>query len=142
MRGGEGIVDVKIAERGEAIDHVRRVLLLAGEEAGIFEQADLAGGERGDRFRRAFPRDETHRAAEHALERLGDEREAHLGIGHALGPAEMGEDEHDSALVRQFGDGRHGGAQAGIVGDGAVGHRHVQILAHQHALAVDVAHIV
>ena len=34
------------------------------------------------------------------------------GAAAALGPAEMRQQQDDGALVAQFGDGRHGGAQA------------------------------
>ena len=41
-------------------------------------------------------------------------------------------------LVAQFGDRRHRGAQPRVVADRAVLHRHVEIDAHQHALAGQV----
>jgi hypothetical protein len=42
VRGGEGVVDVEVAERREPLDGLGRVLLLARIEAGILEDADLA----------------------------------------------------------------------------------------------------
>src|SRR3984957_1300545 len=50
----------------------------------------------------------------------------------------MAEQDHLGAGLAQLLDGRQGGAQAGVVADHAVLHRHVEIDADQHALAAQV----
>ena len=56
----------------------------------------------------------------------------------ALGPAEMREQDDLAALVGDLADGRHDALDARGVGHAAVFHRHVEIDAQQHALALDV----
>ena len=82
------------------------------------------------------------RAAEHLGRRPGDRLQREFGRGAILGPAEMREQDDLGALVGQFGDGRRDALDAGGVGDLAVGDRNVEVDAHQHALAADVADIV
>ena len=50
--GGEGVVDVDVAELGELVDEGRVVLFLRLVEAGVLEQQDVAVLHRGDRLRR------------------------------------------------------------------------------------------
>ncbi len=54
----------------------------------------------------------------------------------------MGEQDDAAALVGDFLDGRLGGADAGVVGDLAVGHRDIEIDADKDALALEVRKIV
>ena len=56
----------------------------------------------------------------------------------ALRAAEMREQDHLGALVGDLGDGGRHALDAGGVGDHAVLHRHVEVDAHQHALALHV----
>ena len=64
------------------------------------------------------------------------------GVRAALRPAEMGEQDDLGALVGELEDGRRDALDAGRVGDLAVGDRHVEVDADQHALALDVADVV
>ncbi len=113
--GGEGVVDVEIAEAGETLRHRRIVLLLAPEEAGIFEDGDVARLEHRYVLLRHLPVDVAHRPAEHLLIGPGDERQ---GIVRArrFRPTEMGEEEDDGTLVGELGHRRQGGSEAGVVG--------------------------
>ena len=61
-----------------------------------------------------------------------------LRIGPALGPAEMRDDDDAGAALGQVLQARHQPLQPRRVGDLAVLDRHVEIGAHQHALALDV----
>ena len=66
-----------------------------------------------------------------------------IGFSESFGsrpfrPAEMREQDDLAALVGDFGDGRRDALDAGRVGDLAVLHRHVEVDAQQHALALDV----
>ena len=49
VRGGEGVVDIDVAELGERGDEGRIVLFLAGVEARVLQAEDVAGLHRGDR---------------------------------------------------------------------------------------------
>src|SRR5262249_44676903 len=53
--------------------------------------------------------------------------------------AEMGEQDHLTALVGNLADGRSHALDAGHVGDFAVLDRHIEIDAHEHALAAHVS---
>ena len=142
MRGREGVVDVEVAERREPLDHRRVVLFLAAEEAGVLEDRDIAGPERRDRRVGALPVDVAHLAAEDVGIGTREHRQRRVRVRHALGPAEMREDQHDRAAVGEFGDGRQRRTQPGVVGDGAIRHRDVEVFADQHALAADLTHVV
>ena len=73
---------------------------------------------------------------------LGDRLQREFGLGPALRPAEMREQDDLGALVGELQDGRRDALDAGRVGDLAVGDRHVEVDADQHALALDVADVV
>ena len=64
-------------------------------------------------------------------------RSEYFGSG-PFGAAEMRQQDHLAALVGDLGDGRRDSLDAGRVRDLAVLHRHVEIDAHQHALALEV----
>ncbi len=69
--------------------------------------------------------------------RRGDGLERILRV-RSLRPAEVREQDHLAALVRDLGDGRRDALDAGRVGDLAVLGRHVEIDAEQNALSVHV----
>ncbi len=48
MRGGEGVVDIEVAEVGEGGDKSRIVLFFLFVEAGVLETKDVAVLHRGD----------------------------------------------------------------------------------------------
>ena len=99
--GGEGVVDVDVAELGQRGDERGIVLLLARVEAGVFEQQDVAGLHRGDRgFGRGADAvlGEGDRPARRCARRGGDRLQRLLRVA-ALGPAEMREQDHLAALV-------------------------------------------
>ena len=140
VRGGEGVVDADVAELGERRDEGRIVLLLALVEAGVLEQQDVAGLHRGDRGLGLPPMQSSAKATGRSItarHRGGDRLERFLRVA-ALRPAEMREQDDLAALVRDLGDGRRHALDAGRVGDLAVLHRHVEIDAQQHALALHV----
>jgi hypothetical protein len=141
VRGRKSVVDVKIAQRGEALHDGRVVLFLAAKEARILKQGDVARLKRRDRFRVTFPIDKAHLPTEHMGERLRDLGQGEFG-GWRFRPAEMGEHQHDCALVRQFGQRWRCGAEPRVIRDARAVHRHVQILADEHAFATHVTDIV
>ena len=64
------------------------------------------------------------------------------GAGPSLGRPKWASRMTLAPLPDEFGDGRRDALDAGGVGDLAVGDRHVEVDAHQHALAADVADVV
>ena len=141
MRGGEGVVDVNIAKRGQSVDDRGVVLLLALVEAGVFEQQDVAVLHRGDGggglvadavFR------EGDRAAEALGDRCGDGPQRVFRVRSRFRAAEMGEQDHLAALVGDVLDRGQHAVDAGRVGDLPVLHRHVEIDAHENALALGI----
>jgi hypothetical protein len=54
----------------------------------------------------------------------------------------MGKQDHLGAFVGEFRDGRLDAFDAGGVGHPAVGGRHIEVDAHEHALSPDVADLI
>ena len=141
VRGGERVVDENIAERGEFLHEARLVLLFLLVEACILQAEDVAGLHRVDRGLGLLA-DASSAKATGRAESLGDRRRDRLerlvGID-SLWPAEMSEQDHFAALVGDLGDGRRHALDARCVADLAVLHRHVEVDAQQHALALTSA---
>ena len=116
------------------------VLFLAGMKAGVLQADDVAVLHRRHR---AFGGvadavvDEFDRPLDDVRD-LGGDRLERIFLVAALRAAEMREQDHLGALVGDFGDGVRHALDAGGVGDHAVLHRHVEVGAHQHALALHV----
>ena len=132
---------------GELFGEGRVVLLLALVEAGVFEQQDVAVVRCLATALGGLVADAVGGEGDGPADDLGRRRSAigsseNSGSGPPFGPAEMGEQDDLGALVGQLGDGRRDALDAGRVGDLAVGDRHVEVDAHQHALAADVADVV
>ena len=141
MRGAERVVDEDVAEFGDLLREGRIVLFLAGMEARVLEQEDIAVLQLGDgRLRNvahAIVR-ERDRASDGLGQRFGHGRQRHRGHDLALRPVEVGKHDHARALLRQFANGGRLAVDAQRVGDPAVLHRHVQIGADEHALPLHV----
>src|SRR5918996_1385121 len=141
MRGGKGVVDIKIAMLGEPFGEAWVVLLLAGIEPYILQHGDLAGLEP----RKAVPcfladavADEADIGAAHQLlHLLRDRLQRGLGRDH-LGTAEMRQHDHLGPFAGELGDGRKHAGDAGRIGDLAVLDRHVEIDADEDPLAANV----
>src|SRR5437660_883536 len=108
VRRREGIVDEKVAERGELRDEAGIVLLLAAVESGVLEAEDLAVRKSSNGRLRRLP-DAIRRECHWPLQHLGDGGhdwgEGSLRI-RALRPAEMGKEDDFAALVGNFPDRR------------------------------------
>ncbi len=141
MRGGEGVVDVEIAERGELAGEGGVVFLLGGVEAQILEQRDLARRQPGDDRlgrRAAAILGEGDRAADRGRERVPHHLQRHAGHDLAVGPAEMGQHHDLGALVEQLLQRRGAALDARRVAHLAVLDRDVEVRAHQDAPAGDI----
>ena len=55
-----------------------------------------------------------------------------------LRPAQVGAEDDGRAVIGQIPDGGNGFTDTLVVGDDAVGQRHVEVAAHQHFFAADV----
>ena len=145
MRGGKGVVDIQVADRGDRLDQRWIVALFAAMKTRIFQNGDVAVAHHLYAVDRRFTLaigNELHLAPQHLGQRARDLAERIFGVLLALGAAEMRQDQHLGATIGQLQHRRHGRAQAGVVGHRAVLHRHVQIFAHQHPLAGNVPHVV
>ncbi len=110
-------------------------------EAGVLQQQDVAVRHRRDggfRLRTDAIVGEGHRAAERALKRDGQRLQRVRPVRAVLRPAEMRQEDRAAASVGDLAQARQHPGDAGVVEHGAVGHRHVEVDAQQHALAADV----
>ncbi len=139
--GGEGVVDIDVAELGEFVDMGRIVLLLALVKAGVLEEKHVAVLHFGDRIVGRLA-DAVGREGDRPLDDVGDRGGDGLErigfIRAALGPAEMGEKNDLAAFVRDLRDRRRHPLDARRIGHAAVLRRNVEIDAQQHALAGDI----
>ena len=141
MRRRERVVDEQVAERGQPLGELGVVLLLALVEAQVLEHGDLPGQQRSDRALRrladAVGREDDGMAEQLAqLVRHG--LQAELGIGAALGPAEMRDHDDARAASGQVLQARDEPLEPRRVGDLAVRHGHVEIGADDDALALQI----
>ena len=119
MGGAEGVVHVEVEAVGELAREARVVARLAGVEARVLEHADPLVRQK---------------LAEPGLDGLHRER----GV-FALRPPEVrADDDLGGAALQQELERRQRGANPRVVGDLPVLERHVQVGAHEHALAGDV----
>ncbi len=144
MGGGKGVVDIDVAEFGHLCDQRRIVLFLALVEAGVFQQQQIAVRHFGDRSGSLVADailGEADRLANQSGHGFGHGLQGEIGVGRALGPAEMGQHDDLAALVGNFVQGRQDALEAGRVGDPAFFHRHVDVDADKHALALEFSGI-
>src|SRR5215207_1589483 len=140
VRRREGVVDVDVAELRQRLRETAVVLLLAGVEAGVLEQKDIAFLHGRDGLGRRFADailGEGHRAPEHVRKGCGDRLQGLLRVA-PLRSAEMGQEDDLAALVGGLLDGRDHALEAGPVGDAPVLHRHVEVDADENALALEI----
>ena len=142
MRGAEGVEHEDVAIGGKGLGDLGVVLLLALVEADVLEHQDVARLERGHGLGGLLAIgvvDEIHVEAGELSELVGSRLERELGLGAiALGATEMAHENDLGVVLLQILDGGDGGAHAGVVGHDAVLQRHVEVDAHEHALAVHI----
>ncbi len=144
----EAVGDEDVCERGELAGELGALVVglggLAGVEAEVLEEQHLAVLERrglglGVVADGVLGEDDV--GAEHLAEALRDRREGVLGLGGALGAAEVGADDDAGAGVGQALDRRGRGADAAVVGDGRAVERHVEVGPDEDALAAQVPEV-
>jgi hypothetical protein len=136
VRRAESVVYVDVAERRDLARQCLVVGLLALVDAAVLEQYELAGLH----LDAVDPvRAHGHRAPEQFSDAGGDRRERVLGAQHAfLRPPEVRGHHDRSTGLERTSNRRQRCADAAVIADLAVFHRHVQIGANQHPLALQV----
>jgi hypothetical protein len=134
----EGVVDVHVAQLRQLLGEPGVVAGLLRVEAEVLQQEDVPGPERG-RGPRCRGADAVVRGRDRATEQLGEapghRRHAQLLDDLPLGTAEVGHEDDRAALTLQVGDRGQRGADARVVDDAPVFERHVEVDAHEGALA-------
>ncbi len=140
VRGRECVVDPEVAEFRQRGHEGRIVLFFAGVEPGIFQAQNVAGLHGSD-CALGYLADavvgELHRALYDTRDFGGDRLQRLLRIA-PLRASEMRQQDHLAAFVGDFGDRRRRALNAGRVSDDAILHRHIEINAHQDALALHI----
>ena len=146
MRRAERVVDVVLGQVRQLPGELLVVGFFFGVEAQVLEQqrlalfqlrrdflgfrADALGTEADVLAARQF-------LVEQHAQPLGHRLQTHLGIGLALGPAQVRSQNQARPVAQRIFDGGQGFADAGIVHDAPVFQRHVEIDAHENAVAVE-----
>ena len=135
---GKGVIDIEIAEPGQRRCKSRVIGFLAGLKTGVLQQQNIAIAHIGDGGSSIIPDqviDKINGLAEQVSERLRHRLQRQTGDAATLGATEMRQQDYFRAGFAQEINGRQGRLQTGIVGDDPILHRHVEIDAHEHALA-------
>ena len=142
MGGAEGVVDVDVGELGERPGKGRVVLGLPGLEADVLQQQHFAGPE-APRHRLDVAADHRRRLLDRDAEQLGqplaDRAHRERGVGLALRPAEVGDEDQGRAPLAQQLDRRQRRPDSRVVGDPAVLQRDVEVDPDEHAPAGDLS---
>jgi hypothetical protein len=140
----EGVVDIDVAKRGERLDDLWIVFLLALVKAGVLKQQDVAVLHLGDGVRGHLA-DAGGCKGNRALDDVGDrrrDRPQRIGLVRtALGPAEMGEQNDLAALVRDLLDGGGDAFDARRVSHTAIFGGDVEVDAQENAFAGDIGFV-
>ena len=146
MCRAEGIVDVVVGQAGKLFRKLLVIGLFFGMKTKIFQQQGLALfqfsrhlfgfwsnaiGTEADVLAGGQILVQKHAQA------FGHRFEAHLGIGLALGAAEMGDQDQSGAVAQGILNGRQSFADASVVHDAAVFERDVEVNAHQDAVIAE-----
>ena len=141
MGSAKRVVHEEVCDRRELRDKGGVVFLLARVEAKVLQQQHAAGGHGLDR-RRHLRTDALAQVADGAAQETAQVRgygaQAQRLVDSALGAAEVGAEDDPGAALAEVADGRQGLAEAGVVGDAAVGEGDVEVDPHEDALALDV----
>ena len=134
----EGVVDVHVRIARQGLRELGIVGLLLGVEAQVLEHDHLPRLEARERVDRAAPErvaGDRHLHPQQLAEPLRRRAQAVGVVDLAAGAAEVAGEDDDRALVAQVADRGHRRPDAGVVGDLPVRKRHVEVHAHEDALA-------
>ena len=130
--GPEGVHDIDVAQSGQFGGQFGIVLLFALEEADVLQQHHFTGSGLGG----VEVGGQLHGTAQQAGKVGSHRRQGELFFHHAFGgTAQMREQDHARALVQRHADAGQGRTDTFVVGDAAILHGHVEILADDNGLA-------
>ena len=143
MGGSEGVVDEDVAQPGQRARRSRgRWPPLRRESARSRAARRRPRPSAFDRVfggrRRCSPLANAHGAPSNSAVRAATGCSEYFGIGLAVRPTQVREQDDPGAVLAQVLEGRQGGANARVVGHLAVLHRHVEVDADQGGLAAPV----
>ena len=150
VHDAEAVADEQVGEPGElggeGTAYGGVLARLAGVVAHVLQQGDVAVAEPGHHRRRGLAGHvgrEGDRAPEQLGEARGDRRERQLGLGLALGAAQVGHEDDARPARAQRLDGRQRRADAAVVGDATravagVLERDVEVRPHEDPATGDV----
>ena len=132
MGGPEGVHDIDVAQSSQFGGQFGIVLLFALEEADVLQQHHFTGSGLGG----VEVGGQLHGTAQQAGKVGSHRRQGELFFHHAFGgTAQMREQDHARALVQRHADAGQGRTDTFVVGDAAILHGHVEILADDNGLA-------
>ena len=137
MGRAKGIIDINISQAGQFSGKVGVVLFLFGVKAKVLQEDDFPGPHRPDglfHLQADAVKECAYRPAEKPAQMLPHRCQAQLVV-YSLRPAQVGHQYHGGSMVQKVGDGRQGGADAGIVPYPSFLEGHVEIHPHQDALS-------
>ncbi len=141
MRGAEGVVDVDVRECREPASERRIVRLLAGSKRTFSSIPTSPSRSEATMLWALSPTtSDASRTSvtEQAAQTRGDSTETEAVIDSSLRTAEVRNDDDARSASAQRLDGGERLANAAVVDDRTVTHRHVEILAQEHPFAMDV----
>ena len=142
MRRAERVVDIDVAERGEAFREIDVVLFFLGVEAQVLEEDDATGGLAGNgalgwRSDAVFRK--TDVPAEQLLQASRYRTKAHVGIGLTLrSPEVRRQDDAARARLQRVFDRRDRLAYTRVIADDALLERDVEVHADEDALVLQI----
>ena len=142
MGGTEGVVDVEVSDRGELLGKLRVVLLLLLVEADVLQQQHVSvahGFDGGLDLRADAVVGLLDLLSEELGEAHGTRGQPELVLRSVLGASQVGAQDDLGTVVGQVLEGRDGGPDTGVVGDGASVQRDVEVGADKHDLALEVS---
>ena len=146
MRRTECVVHVVIAKASQLLGEVGIVGLFFRVEAEVLQQQRLAAFQLFGHFfglyanavgRKANILAATQNIVNQNAQPLGDRFEAHLGIGLAFGPSQVGSENQTRAMPQRVFDRRQGFANARVVHDTSIVEWDVEVNTHKDALIVE-----
>lgn len=138
VRGAEGVVDVKLGQIGQLAGKRGIVFCLFRVEAHVFQKRDLAVLQRGGHSFGVLAHNvgaQADRPAHKLRKTPGNRRHRILRFKTALGPPQMGAQNHAGPAADQIADRGQALGDTPVVLYNPILDRHIEITADQHPLA-------
>jgi hypothetical protein len=141
MGGPEGIVDVELRGRRELFRERGIVRFFTGRETKILQKQYVAGSKLADGLidgRAHGLAYELHASSKEGRKVLANRLQAEFGLRFSFGPAEERGDHERSVPLEEKSQRGKRFPDAGVVGDGPVLERHVEVGANEDPASLDV----